>query len=166
MLGWYEDPLCLCVVTEHFTLGDLESYMAENAPMDEAAAREVACQVLEALREMHREGFTHGDIKPANILIKSHPPHGGWWVKVSNFDVGRRVRISAGQTHHHSADNGTAYMAPELFSHEDGGALQTDPVAADTWSLGETAFVMLAGTAAFPSQLDLVCYLSSIVPRP
>lgn len=49
---------------EYFPLGDLQKYMDNSGPIDEADVREISFQVLEGLSYMHREGFAHRDIKP------------------------------------------------------------------------------------------------------
>lgn len=61
---------------EYLHLGDLQTYLARQSQscVPEAEAKQIISQVLEALKFMHAERFAHGDLKPANILIRSHPP--------------------------------------------------------------------------------------------
>ncbi|KAJ5850197.1 hypothetical protein N7455_010053 [Penicillium solitum] len=58
-------------------------------------AKVIAFQILEGLTMMHGNEFVHGDLKPNNILIKSHPPN-MWWVKLSDFGLSKRVEEASG----------------------------------------------------------------------
>jgi serine/threonine protein kinase len=146
--------------------------------MPEADVRVIIYQVLEGLHYMHREGFAHRDIKPGvafpvrprpgrrctltnlclqNVLIKSLPPEGDWWVKLSDFGISKRIH---GPTEVLSTVKGTPqYMAPELTTHEAGSGIRVDNRASDMWSLGEMSHRMLTATAAFSSQLSLFRYM-------
>jgi serine/threonine protein kinase len=89
-------------------------------------------------------------------LIKSQPPQGDWWVKLSDFGLSKRIKAPTEMV---SKVLGTLqYMAPELLSHEPGCSTQVDHRAADMWSLGEMVHRMLTATAVFPSQLALIRY--------
>lgn len=50
------------IMTEYFPLGSLDKYIKEG--MKENDARIISLQLLEGLRLMHEEGFTHRDLKP------------------------------------------------------------------------------------------------------
>lgn len=142
---------------EYFPLGDLQSHISEHGPMDEADVREVVYQVLEGLHCMHREGFAHRDVKPANVLIKTYPPD-RWWVKISDFGISKRIGES---TEEYSTFKGTfAYMAPELLHYTPGNAYQINYRAADMWSLGEMVFRMLTNSATFPTPGAYLQYLA------
>jgi len=47
---------------EHLSLGDLSKHM--KAPMQEVHASQITSQVLEGLSFMHKNGFSHRDLKP------------------------------------------------------------------------------------------------------
>jgi serine/threonine protein kinase len=58
------------LATEYCEFGDLREYLSDaqrcpNGRMPESEAQEVASQVLGGLTLMHREQFSHGDVKPA-----------------------------------------------------------------------------------------------------
>jgi len=150
--------------------------MSKVGRMAEADVRPVIFQVLEGLHHMHREGFAHRDIKPGvggaslkrylcrltnrrpqNVLIKSQPPQSGWWVKLSDFGISKRIE---GAMEMLSTVKGTPpYMAPELLTHEPGSKVEVDHRAADMWSLGEMAYRMLTRTATFSSMPALFRYV-------
>lgn len=49
---------------EYLPHGDLQQYLKDDQSMPEEDSRHIIRQVLQGLAIMHREGFTHGDIKP------------------------------------------------------------------------------------------------------
>ena len=58
---------------EYLELGDLFAYLYQKpqAPLSEAEAKEIACQILEGLSMMHENGFAHRDLKPnVGLLFK------------------------------------------------------------------------------------------------
>jgi TonB family protein len=81
--------------------------------------RDMLCPVLDALEYLHGKGFTHGDLKPANILAS------GDSLKLSSDTISR---IGEAQAVARKAD---AYDPPEAVS----GLLTP---ATDVWSLGMT----------------------------
>jgi len=97
------------------------------------------------------------DRRPQNVLIKSQPPQSGWWVKLSDFGISKRIE---GAMEMLSTVKGTPpYMAPELLTHEPGSEVEVDHRAADMWSLGEMAYRMLTRTATFSSIPALFRYV-------
>lgn len=61
-LGWFEDDDNVFLAMEYFELGTLDVYMTET--LLERDAQSIALQLLEGLKIMHEEGFTHRDLKP------------------------------------------------------------------------------------------------------
>ena len=90
-----------------------------------AEARDMLVSVVDVLLYLHRKGFVHGHIKPANIMAS------GEQLKVSSDGICR-----AGE----SADSlgmQDAYDAPENFSSHPPMSRSMSP-AGDVWSLGIT----------------------------
>ncbi|KAJ5734006.1 Tetratricopeptide-like helical [Penicillium malachiteum] len=152
--GWYESPDNLYIAMEYLEIGDLYDYMNRRPPLSETEAQQITFQVLEGLGMLHENGFTHRDLKPNNILIKSHPPN-EWWVKIADFGISKRIGEDLGAA---STLRGTpGYMAPELYGFIERGS----PYAVDIWSLGEIAFNILTKTTTFESLGQLFSYVDN-----
>jgi len=127
------------VVMPYLAGNTLESILADEGPLFLPRAFWIARQIAAALAALRQEGWTHGDVKPSNVLIS---PTG----HATLFDLGfARFRTERG---HAVADRpvlGTIhYLAPEaLYS-----SLGSD-IHADVYSLGVILFRMLAGRLPF-----------------
>jgi len=118
---------------------DLRKELSVLYSFSELKTVSIARQVLSILSYLHEKGFTHGDIKPENILISSTGEIG-----LVDFAFSRNLRNSS------PVDAkillGTPnYMAPELCGDE--------PVvskANDVFSLGVLIFELLTGEMPFP----------------
>ncbi|KAI0903111.1 kinase-like domain-containing protein [Ustulina deusta] len=154
--GWYNDSDCLWIAMEYCPLGDLQRYLIKHTRLPESDTREIISQVVKGLQFMHEEGFAHRDLKPGNILIKSHPPEDKWWVKICDMGLSKRFEgVGAGTT----AVKGTpGFFAPEQLGLGGTDPRMADPFKTDIWCLGEMTFRILCGEAAFPSNDDLRSY--------
>ncbi len=94
-------------------------------PLTPAEAREMLESVLDALAYIHRKGFVHGHIKPANIMAS------GDQLKVSSDGLRRAGESPDGFGHQ------DAYDAPEYASGNLSKPQSMSP-AGDIWSLGMT----------------------------
>jgi serine/threonine protein kinase len=89
-------------------------------------------------------------------LIKSHPPDDEWWVKICDMGLSKRIEEVGGVT---TTVKGTlGFFAPEQLGLGGADPRMTDPFRTDIWCLGEIAFRMLCGGAAFPSHENLRRY--------
>lgn len=100
------------------------------------AARTIT-QICEGLVHLHAEGWVHGDLKPANVLVM---PDGS--VRLADFGLVSRLD----GTHGYAPPLGSPdYLPPERW--RDGLGEHGVPVrpTADIWALGVTAHQILTG---------------------
>lgn len=60
--GWFQDETNICYAMEYFPQGDLNQYLANGIAED--AASQITHQILIGLAIMHKNSFTHRDLKP------------------------------------------------------------------------------------------------------
>jgi serine/threonine-protein kinase PknK len=121
--------------------------LASTLPLAPQAAAEVVHQVLLALEELHRQGFAHGDLKPANLVRTSTGE-----VVLTDFGLARRARGRAAPTTLAGATGAASagtlgFVAPEVLV----GAVAGP--GADLFSLGVTWLVLLGAELPPPSRL-------------
>lgn len=110
------------------------------------------------LREAHRHGFTHRDVKPSNLMIDGH---GG--IKVLDFGLaaspaGEHVEGPVAQT---SLAGTPLYMAPEQAR---GDAID---FRADVYALGATLYHLASGHPPFQAEaIDDLRALHATAERP
>ncbi|WP_339911459.1 serine/threonine-protein kinase [Symmachiella dynata] len=122
----------------------LENVLREQGKLAYIDALWIARQCAEGLESLRQAGYTHGDIKPANLLLA---PDGS--LKLLDLGFARRCRkIDADQIPTVDILTGTPeYLAPEALSAEPSWG-----VARDIYSLGVTLFQMLTGRLPFQAQ--------------
>lgn len=119
----------------------LESRLQTMGQIPVETAIWIARQCVQGLLGLEQAGYSHGDIKPANIFLATSGD-----VKLVDLGFASPIRIKpAGASR---LLTGTAeYMAPESLSRLDG-----NPIAKDVYSLGVTLFQMLTGELPFAAQ--------------
>jgi len=70
LLGAYEDADRAYLVMERLRGGDLEAALERGGPLPERAAAAVARDVLRVIAACHAAGCMHGDVKPANFVLR------------------------------------------------------------------------------------------------
>lgn len=134
----------------------LDSIIREQAPLDADMVRHIVMQVSDALAYAHRHGVIHRDVKPANIIISTdgHPV-------LADFGIAK-VADRPGLTMTGATIGTPTYMSPEQC---DAQALTG---ASDQYSLGVTAYEMLAGKPPFdaPSYMGILMKHMTEPPRP
>ena len=60
--GWFENDESIFLAMEYFPEGTLDGFIKSGIGEDNVRA--IASQLLEGLKIMHTEGFTHRDLKP------------------------------------------------------------------------------------------------------
>ncbi|KAK1855278.1 calcium/calmodulin-dependent protein kinase type 1B [Colletotrichum chrysophilum] len=140
--GWFDSPKAIFIAMEYLPHGDLQRYLSEPIPEEEAKV--ITRQLAEGLRHMHQNDFTHRDLKPGNILVVSPGPD--WLVQISDFGISKRLRPD--QSTLGTLRQGTiGFATPEMFGIVQDGC---HPYAADIWSLGTVAFMMLTTEPFMP----------------
>ncbi|MFF4607664.1 serine/threonine-protein kinase [Streptomyces sp. NPDC001339] len=125
----------------------LSDQVKRNGPMPPAEVRRLASGLAEALRDIHRAGVVHRDLKPGNVLLAADGP------KVIDFGISRpsdsEMRTETGKL------IGTPpFMAPEQFQRP----REVGP-AADVFALGSVLVHAATGSGPFDSESPyLVAY--------
>jgi serine/threonine-protein kinase len=106
-----------------------------RSPAPGMDARRVLRGVAEGLLALHARGWTHGDVKPDNVLVSDE--------RVCLIDLGTVAPVGQRRT---ALDGTLAYMAPE--------ALRRADVApeADLYALGVLGYYLLAGRLPFEGE--------------
>lgn len=121
----------------------------DGSPLDEAARtldaprlRRLFLSAAETLRELHRLGVVHGDLKPANLIVPNDADH----VVLIDFGLAHGAMAAAS----HVRGGTLGFMPPErqamLFA---GDSLPPDP-RADVYALAASLRVVLAGGTLLP----------------
>lgn len=108
-----------------------------NGSLPEAAVRQLAAGLTQALADIHRVGLVHRDLKPSNVMLTDDG------VRVIDFGIARAGDHLTKLTHTGALIGSPAFMAPEQIT---GG---TPTPAADVFALGATLAVACTGKTPF-----------------
>merc|ERR1712223_222611 len=133
----------LILVLEYAPGGDFQSVLDDDMVPFEQDVQGFMLQLLEALSFAHERNIAHLDIKPQNIVLMSEFPN--CEIKLCDLEVSRVI-----QEHEQIREIiGTPdYVAPEILAYE------PISLAADIWSLGVLAYVLLTGFSPFGGETD------------
>lgn len=118
--------------------GELFAQLTRRGRMPESTARRYFQQLVSTLHFCHRNGITHRDLKPQNLLLDAEGN-----LKISDFGLSalpEQQKDGLLQT----ACGTPAYSAPEVFRRKG-----YDGAKADAFSCGVILFVFLAGYLPF-----------------
>lgn len=115
------------IILEYCEGCSLFEYMFNNT-ISEAFLREILFKISLAIDYLHENGFSHGDIKPENILLDSNLNP-----KLIDFGFAKRCEISNETRKCYTLE----YASPELLRKG-----SYDPKCSDIWSLGVTFYVI------------------------
>jgi serine/threonine protein kinase len=126
---------------------DADHFIRRNGCFDESTAWQIVRQVATGLAHAQQAGVVHRDVKPANILLLQPPagyplPPGVPMAKLSDFGLAWLTTAADERTRLTSTNitlGSPHYMAPEQVA---GDSVDS---RADIYSLGATAFHLLAG---------------------
>lgn len=129
--------------------GTLADHTAEGERLDAATLAQLVRAVADALGALHSAGYAHGDVKPANILLRDD----GVPV-LADLDAARPV--NAGPIGGAPAEAGDASdrvrVTPGFAAPEVGARGEVSP-AADVWALGTSALAALDRSSARAGEL-------------
>ncbi|NEC49648.1 serine/threonine-protein kinase, partial [Actinospica acidiphila] len=97
-------------------------------------------QICEGLAQLHRAGWVHGDLKPANVLLMADGS-----VRLADFNMAAELEGTHAYT---SAFSTPDYTPPELLWSEIDARGRRIRASADVWAFGVLAHRVLTG--AFP----------------
>jgi serine/threonine protein kinase len=127
----------------------LSEVLAHEGAMDPVSAVRLGLDLLDVLGAAHREGITHGDVNPSQVLLR---PDGG--IVLTGFGV---TTMEASMP-----ISSPVYASPERARGESPGP------ASDLWSLGAVLYVMVEGRPPYrdrgESELTLATVASDPVP--
>ncbi|KAI3643039.1 hypothetical protein MP228_012594 [Amoeboaphelidium protococcarum] len=130
LVGYSQNPNT--IVMKYYPYGNLEDILigrSTYAMWSIDLMIPLFCDIVEALSEMHKNGFVHSDIKPANILLNQDAGDQRFYAVISDFGVTQIVSNKAMlvQAFHVSKLEGASlkYAAPELL-HKLQGELNAD----------------------------------------
>ncbi|MCO1660301.1 serine/threonine-protein kinase [Pseudonocardia humida] len=128
------------VVTDLVNGPSLDVRLKQDGPLDPAAVRRVGLHVAHALDHVHRAGYIHRDVKPANVLLGDDGR-----ARLADFGISRAVDSTAVTTT--GCIVGTAaYLAPEQVRGEHVGP------PADVFALGLVMLEAITGRREYPGR--------------
>ncbi len=128
---------------------NLEEWISLHGPLEDAAVRELARQLLEGLHAIHSRGIVHLDVSPVNVLVQKPgagtlPPR----FKISDFGISvllcEAVQLSR-------PPDLWAHLPPELLQP---GSRCPSP-RCDLYGLGLTLLLALSGSMPLSNALPL-----------
>ena len=134
------------IAQEYVPGQSLAQYLARHGAVDIELAVSIILQVAAALGRAGHQGIIHRDIKPANIMLSSTGE-----VKVADFGL---ARISTDSEGVDATQVGITMGTPLYMSPEQAEGEGVDP-RSDIYSLGVTAYQMLAGRPPFEGETAL-----------
>ena len=149
----------IAYIAMRFVAGDdLRSLVRYGGPFDPAQGAEMVAQAAAALDAIHRAGFVHRDVKPANLLV-DRDGH----VYLTDFGLAKAVFTHAGGTRTGQWVGTLDYVSPEQIR---GGKIDA---RADVYALGGVLHFALTGRVPFEREGDeakLWAQLSAPPPIP
>jgi DNA-binding beta-propeller fold protein YncE len=122
---------------------DVRTLVRRNGALAPSRAADVIAQAGAGLDAIHRAGYVHRDVKPANVLI-DRDGH----VYVTDFGLAKQALTTHGATRTGQWVGTIDYVAPEQIR---GGPVDA---RADVYALGGVLFYLLTGNVPFEREGD------------
>jgi uncharacterized RDD family membrane protein YckC len=129
----------------------LEDLVRDKGPLPVEEAITRILDVIDGLREAHRQGLIHRDVKPSNCFLEADGR-----VKVGDFGLARSQESQSRLTR-----TGT-FLGTPLFAAPEQIKMETVDAQADVYSVAATLYFLLCGRAPFESG-DTLATLARIV---
>ncbi|RVE43226.1 hypothetical protein evm_012106 [Chilo suppressalis] len=143
----YETRSEVAIVLELCAGGELQRLLDEEERLSEGGARRALRHALEGLAHLHARRVAHLDLKPQNLLLSADRDE----LLICDFGISRAIQPGA----HVREILGTRdYVAPEILSYE------PLSLAADIWSVGVLAYVLVSGYSPFAGETKQETYLN------
>ncbi|WP_129841710.1 serine/threonine-protein kinase [Streptomyces sp. RFCAC02] len=123
--------------------GSLTDRVEDGGPLGTGEAARLGAQLAEALRDIHRCGLVHRDLKPGNVLLADDG------VRLIDFGISRALADSRRLTEQGAVLGSPPFMAPEQLT---GGGEVT--AAADVFALGAVVAYAVTGRSPFDADGD------------
>ncbi|GAA3868129.1 hypothetical protein GCM10023084_21530 [Streptomyces lacrimifluminis] len=113
-----------------------------RAPGPPPQGQDLLAQICEGLVQLHRAGWVHGDLKPANVLLMKDGS-----VRLADFNMAAELEGTHAYTPAFSTPD---YTPPELLWSEIGERGRRIRPSADIWAFGVLAHLVLTDTFPLP----------------
>ncbi|KAF5349267.1 hypothetical protein D9756_009383 [Leucocoprinus leucothites] len=133
----------VCLVSPWMQNGNIVDYLVDHP---EAPRLPLTQSALAGLEYLHEKNIVHGDIKPANILVK---PDGS--ACLADFGLSTVIDESVLQwTSNQARPNGTLrFEAPELLDDHEDGSPSKPTFKSDVYSMASVMYQILTGHLPF-----------------
>ena len=130
------------IITEYLSGGQLFERLSKTPVVNEKVAAKYMFNVIISLNYIHKNGLTHKDIKPENLLLEFDAPDAH--LKLVDYGFSLLKKTATGTK---GPVGSVTYMPPEKFKSE-----ETDK--SDIWSMGVILFIILSGRVPFQGKTD------------
>ncbi|MEU5546799.1 protein kinase [Streptomyces sioyaensis] len=127
------------VASQYVPGPSLAEQVAAHGPLDEAALRQLAAGLAEALHAFHRIGLVHRDLKPSNVLLLDDGP------RVIDFGISKALEDDSGTA---LTATGTVLGTPAFMSPEQAVGREVGEPS-DIFSLGSVLTFAATGCGPF-----------------
>lgn len=139
------------IAQEYVAGQNLAEWIHRNGQADAARTLDILRQVAAALSKAHERSIVHRDVKPENIMLARNGE-----VKVADFGLARVTTDETNRTQAGVTMGTPLYMSPEQI---EGRPIDS---RSDIYSLGITAYHMLAGEPPFQGDTPLAVAVQHI----